>query len=81
MAKKNDRIVYKHSEGWAQKPLKSSRATAIYPTQAAAEAAAKKMTKAAGGGEVSTQGKDGKIRSKDTVKPGNDPNPPRDTEH
>jgi hypothetical protein len=34
-----------------------------------------------GGGELSTHGRDGKIRSKDTIKPGNDPNPPRDTEH
>jgi len=26
-------------------------------------------------------GEDGKIRSKDTIAPGNDPNPPHDTEH
>jgi hypothetical protein len=34
-----------------------------------------------GGGELITKGRDGKIRSKDTITPGNDPNPPRDTEH
>jgi hypothetical protein len=34
-----------------------------------------------GGGELTTMGVKGKIVSKDTIKPGNDPNPPRDTEH
>jgi hypothetical protein len=33
-----------------------------------------------GGGELTTMGVKGKIVSKDTIKPGNDPNPPRDTE-
>lgn len=31
--------------------------------------------------ELTTMGRDGQIRSKDTIKPGNDPNPPKDTEH
>jgi len=34
-----------------------------------------------GGGELSIKGRDGRIRSKDTIAPGNDPFPPRDTEH
>jgi hypothetical protein len=34
-----------------------------------------------GGGELTIKGRDGLIRSKDTVAPGNDPNPPRDREH
>ncbi len=34
-----------------------------------------------GGGELITKGRNGKIRSKDTIKPGNDPNPPKDKEH
>ena len=34
-----------------------------------------------GGGELTTMGVKGKIVSKDTIKPGNDPHPPRDTEH
>jgi hypothetical protein len=34
-----------------------------------------------GGGELITKGVDGKIRSKDTISPGNDPNPPKDKEH
>ena len=35
----------------------------------------------AGGGELTVKGRDGLIRSKDTLGGGNDPNPPRDREH
>ena len=35
----------------------------------------------AGGGELTTMGIHGKIVSKDTIAPGNDPCPPRDREH
>jgi hypothetical protein len=45
------------------------------------EQAAKDMLKNQGGGELTTKGRDGKIRSKDTIAPGNDPNPPKDKEH
>jgi len=34
-----------------------------------------------GGGELKTMDVKGKIVSKDTIKPGHDPNPPSDTEH
>ena len=34
-----------------------------------------------GGGELTTKGLNGRIRSKDTIKPGNDPCPPKDKEH
>ena len=33
------------------------------------------------GGERTTMGRDGRIRSKDTIAPGKDPFPPKDTEH
>jgi hypothetical protein len=39
------------------------------------------MLKNQGGGELTTRGENGKIRSKDTISPGRDPNPPRDREH
>jgi len=39
------------------------------------------MLKKSGGGELTTKAVDGRIRSKDTIRPGNDPNPPRDKEH
>jgi len=41
---------------------------------------AREMLKNQGGGELITKGRDGKIRSKDTIAPGNDPNPPKDKE-
>jgi hypothetical protein len=34
-----------------------------------------------GGGKLTTMDRDHKIRSKDTIPPGNHPNPPRDREH
>jgi len=39
------------------------------------------IDKSLGGGERTTMGIHGKIVSKDTIAPGNDPNPPRDREH
>lgn len=39
------------------------------------------MLKNQGGGELTIAGRDRKFRSKDTIKPGNDPCPPKDKEH
>jgi uncharacterized protein (DUF433 family) len=66
---------------WANKRNDASRASSIHDTQKAAEAAARKMLGKQGGGELTTQGRDHRIRSKDTIPPGNDLNPPRDREH
>ncbi|MBN9327394.1 DUF2188 domain-containing protein [Cellulomonas sp. 73-145] len=49
------------------------RASAHTETQAEAIARAKQIVANQGGGEVSISGRDGRIRAKDTVKPGNDP--------
>jgi len=57
------------------------RASSLHDTQKEAEKAAKEMLKNQGGGELTTKGIDGKIRSKDTIAPGKDPFPPRDKEH
>ena len=82
MSKKQDRMVSHRSDGqWANKRNDAQRASSLHNTQAAAENAARNMLKNQGGGELTTQGCDGKIRSKDTIPPGNDPNPPRDREH
>jgi hypothetical protein len=59
----------------------SSRASSVHKTQKEAADKAKTMLQNSGGGELSIKGIDGKIRSKDTVPPGNDPNPPKDKEH
>ncbi len=78
---KNDRYVVKHPEGWAVKAGGAERASSVHETQKEAEAAAKAIVRNAGGGEVRIQGEDGKWRDSDTVPPGNDPCPPKDTKH
>ena len=82
MSKKNDRIVYRNQDGeWVNKKNSAEKASSVHKTQKAAEDAARQMLKNQGGGELTTKGLDGKIRSKDTIAPGNDPNPPKDKEH
>ncbi len=79
---KNDRHVVRNPNGgWDVKAQGSKRASAHEKTQAEAEKRAKKIVGHAGGGEVIIHGRDGKIRDKDTVAPGNDPNPPKDRKH
>ena len=53
----------------------------MHNTQKEATSAAKRMLSNQGGGELAVKGLNGKIRSKDTIPPGNDPNPPKDKEH
>jgi len=82
LSKDRDRMVYKGPDGeWKNKRNDASRAGSSHKTQKEAEAAARDMLKKSGGGELSTKGRDGKIRSKDTIAPGNDPYPPKDTEN
>lgn len=82
MSKDRDRTVYQKPDGsWANKRNDASRAGSKHPTQKEAVAAAKGMLKNQGGGELTTKGVDGKFRSKDTIAPGRDPNPPKDKEH
>ncbi len=79
--KGRDRVVSPRPDGWANKRNDADRASSVHKTQAAAEQAAREMLHNQGGGELTTLGRDGKIRSKDTIAPGNDPNPPKDKEH
>ncbi len=82
MSKSQDRNVYRRDDGkWVNQRQDGERASSVHDTQAEANAAAKQMLRNQGGGELSTHGRDGRIRSKDTIPPGNDPNPPRDKEH
>ena len=82
MSKKQDRSVYQRSDGkWANKRNDASRATSLHKTQQDAIDAAKTNLQNQGGGELTTHGRNGKIRSKDTIPPGNDPFPPQDKEH
>lgn len=80
MPKKNDRYVVNNPKGgWDVKKPHAKRASSHHHSQASAEARAKQIVSKLGGGEVRIQGRDGKWRDSDTVPPGNDPNPPRDT--
>jgi len=82
MSKGRDRTVYRRNDGqWANKRNDAERASSLHSTQGAAEEAAREMLHNQGGGELTTMGLDHKIRSKDTITPGNDPCPPRDREH
>ncbi|MBA2658782.1 MAG: DUF2188 domain-containing protein [Nitrosospira sp.] len=82
MSKGNDRMISKRPDGaWENKRNDAQRASSVHGTQKEAIDAAKEMLINQGGGELTTKGVDGKIRSKDTIAPGNDPIPPRDTEH
>ena len=82
MSKGRDRMVYKRKDGkWVNKRNDSRKASSLHSTQKAAEKAARKMLHNQGGGELTTKGVNGRIRSKDTIAPGNDPFPPRDTEN
>ena len=81
MTNKN-RTVYRRNDGtWVNKRNDSDRASSLHTTQKDAENAAKDMLKNQGGGELTIQGVNGRFRSKDTIPPGNDPNPPKDKEH
>lgn len=79
---KNDRTVSRRPDGtWANKKDGAERASSTHPTQRDAINAARDMMQKSGGGELKVKGEDGKIRSKDTIPPARDPNPPKDREH
>lgn len=82
MSKGRDRIVYQRPDGrWANKRNDKERASSVRDTQKDAQKDAIRMLRNQGGGELTTKGRNAKIRSKDTIAPGNDPNPPKDKEH
>ncbi|MDR6290890.1 hypothetical protein E9232_003416 [Inquilinus ginsengisoli] len=82
MSKDNDRTVYRRSSDnqWVDKRDNAERGF-NFKTQAEAIASGREKLLNAGGGELTVKGRDGKIRSKDTLGGGNDPVPPRDREH
>ena len=82
MSKDRDRSVYRRPDGtWANKRNDADRASSVHRSQKDAEQAAREMLRNQGGGELTTMGRSGKIRSKDTISPGHDPNPPKDKEN
>jgi hypothetical protein len=82
MGKPPSRTISRRQDGsWENKRNDSQRASTVHDTQQQAQQAAKRMLQKQGGGELTIKGIDGKIRSKDTIAPGSDPNPPKDREH
>ena len=79
--KKSNRSVVRHGNGWAVKKDRVPKPESVHRKQANAEAAAKKRTRAEGGGEVRIQNRQGKWRDSDTMPPARDPFPPRDKKH
>ncbi len=79
MSKDQDRMIYQRADGtWVNQRNDADRASSIHQTQQDAVDAARNMLNNQGGGEISIQGINGKIRRKITIIPGNDPNPPKD---
>ncbi|GGM50503.1 DUF2188 domain-containing protein [Dactylosporangium sucinum] len=75
----NERHVTQRPDGdWDVSKPGRTRPVATETTQKAAIDAARVDLSSHGGGEIVIHGRDGRIRDKDTVAPGHDPNPPRD---
>ncbi|MGI6582977.1 MAG: DUF2188 domain-containing protein [bacterium] len=70
--------VVRHGDKWAVKGEGNKRATKVTGTQKQAISVAKEIAQNQKS-ELIIQGRDGKIRSKDSY--GNDPYPPKDKEH
>lgn len=79
MPKKNDRYVTRRDNGWAVIGPNHRRPSHIFPRQRQALDRARDIVGRQGGGEVRIQDRHGRWRDSDTVPPGNDPCPPRDT--
>lgn len=77
MAGKNQHVV-PYQGDWAVRGAGNSRVTGVYDTKAGAREAGRQIA-INQHAELIEHGRDGRIQSKDSF--GNDPLPPRDTEH
>jgi hypothetical protein len=77
----NRHVVPNRNGGWDVKGAGARRASSHHDTQREAESRAKEIVRNLGGGEVKIHDQRGRIRDSDTVAPGRDPNPPKDTRH
>lgn len=74
-------VVPNPNGGWDVKAPNADRASAHTETKAEAVDRAREIIQNAGGGQLIQHNKDGQISNPNTITPGNDPNPPRDTKH
>jgi len=80
MPDRNERhVVPNDTGGWDVRAPNAERSSGHFDTQAQAIERAREILGNSGGGELIIHGTDGRIRDADTVPPGNDPNPPRDS--
>lgn len=79
MSSTNRPVVPNPDGGWDVRAPGAGRASSHHDTQADGIDRARQIVHNAGGGEVVTHGRDGRIRDSDTIAPGHDPFPPRDT--
>lgn len=76
---RNERHVVPDPEGgWNVRAPRADRASGHFDTQQQAIDRAREIVGNSGGGEVVIHGRGGRVRDSDTIRPGNDPNPPRD---
>ena len=77
---KNDRhVVPNPGGGWDVVAPRARRASSHQDTQADAIQRGREIVHNAGGGKLRIHGRDGQVRDSDTIAPGHDPNPPRDS--
>lgn len=79
MNKARERTVYCRPDGkWVSKRRGTEKVTGVHQTLQEAVEEVSWDLMAQGGGEVTIIGQDGRIRSIDTISPGNSPFPPRE---
>ncbi|MDD5313038.1 MAG: DUF2188 domain-containing protein [Dehalococcoidia bacterium] len=79
MARNERHIVPNPGGGWDVRKPGASRASSHHDTQMEAEKRAKEILLRNGGGEAIIHNQKGQFRDSDTIAPGNDPCPPKDT--
>ncbi|MFZ4161724.1 DUF2188 domain-containing protein [Streptomyces griseoincarnatus] len=70
-------VTQRPDKKWQAKAEGASRASVVADTQAAAGKRVAEISRNNGGGEVIRHGRDGSIKDKRTIAPGNDPYPPK----
>lgn len=73
MSKADRHVVHNPNGGWDVKKPGALRVSVHADTQAQGQDLARKIVHNQGGGELITHVKDGQIRTKDIIDPGNDP--------
>jgi hypothetical protein len=77
MAEQRHVVLDPSTGDWRVVAPHAEQATAVLDTQAEAIDRAREVLRNAGGGELIVHGRNGRIRTRDTVPNANDPYPPR----